>query len=77
MHCGIRFFSGIECADEKGHSQIIRMAADITRYCNTDFVSVMNLSYEMIQQLYDALCDLLDAENERIEKAKVKNNGKG
>lgn len=53
------------------------MAADITRYCNTDFVSVMNLSYEMIQQLYDALCDLSDAENERIEKAKVKNNGKG
>ena len=49
-------------------SQTISKAVQITRYSHTDFMSVMNMSYEMIDVLYNGLADVLKEEAEAQSK---------
>lgn len=44
------------------------MAGFITRYSHTDYLSVLQMEYGMILDLYNTLVHLIEVENEEREK---------
>ncbi len=46
----------------------------ITRNCNTDYLSLLNMTYGQIDMLYYTLVELIEEENKAKEEA-LKNRG--
>ena len=64
--------------DSRGHSVITDMAVSITRYCHTDYMTVLNMNYRDVIILHDTLKDLIEQENKlrSQETEKAAKNGK-
>jgi hypothetical protein len=74
MHPGTGFFIEHEGARGERSTVTNDKMVIITRNCNTDYLSLLNMTYGQIDMLYYTLVELIEEENKAKEEA-LKNRG--